>query len=71
MVGQYTNRYGYTRNFAYRNERPVLIREDRVIELNPAISMINDTLVVQAKPSPVEKEWIKISEGTYQGEVYA
>jgi hypothetical protein len=51
MVGQFTNRRGYTRNFAYRYTRPVLITEDKIIELNPAgpATIVNDRLIVRAK----------------------
>lgn len=53
MIGQFTNRRGYTRNFAYRTIRPVLITEDKIIELNPAgpATIVNDRLIVRAKDS--------------------
>jgi hypothetical protein len=73
MVGDYTDKRGYIRNFAYRSTRPILIREDKVIELFNPTSVINNNLIVQAKPNQQieKKDWITITEGSYQGSLHA
>jgi hypothetical protein len=52
MVGQFTDRRGHTRNFAYRirNTLPVdKHNPDEVIEINPARNDATDNLIVQMK----------------------
>jgi hypothetical protein len=52
MIKQYVDGGGYLRHFAVRTSRPIIIREDKVIELNPATrDVINDNFAVQVKPT--------------------
>lgn len=57
MVGDFVDRRGYVRNFAFRTIRPVITTGNKVIELNPIVrdAIINDTKVVQMKNVKVEK----------------
>jgi hypothetical protein len=57
MIKQCYDRRGHLRHFAIRTIRPVVIREDRVIELNPITGdVIHENLAVQIKPTETIKK---------------
>jgi hypothetical protein len=65
MVGQFTSKRGYTRNFAYRvrhTVRPDTHDSNNVMEINPMVQdvIINNRLVVQMKSTDMIKKTNKL-----------